>query len=109
MKVKDLIDELELEVIAGPDLDREVDGVYCGDLLSNVMANAKKDNLWLTVQGHQNTAAVALLADISAVIIVEGFDFDEAAVKKACQKGINLLKSRETAYEISCKLCERNL
>ncbi|RCW49263.1 MULTISPECIES: serine kinase [unclassified Halanaerobium] len=109
MKVKDLIDELELEVIAGPDLDREVSGVYCGDLLSNVMANAKKDNIWLTVQGHQNTTAVALLVDVSAVIIVEGFDFDEAAVKKAYQKGVNLLKSKETAYEIACKLCERNL
>ncbi|MGM0601859.1 MAG: serine kinase [Bacillota bacterium] len=109
MKVRDLIEELELEVIAGPDLDREVDGVYCGDLLSNVMANAKKGNLWLTVQGHQNAAAVALLVDISAVVIVEGFDFDESAIKKACQKGINLLKSREKAYQIACKLCERNI
>ncbi|ADQ15286.1 iron-sulfur-binding protein [Halanaerobium hydrogeniformans] len=109
MNVKELVDKFNLEVVAGPSLDKEIDGVYIGDLLSNVMASAKQDNLWLTVQGHQNVVAVALLVDLSAVILVEDFDYDEAAVKKACQKGVNLLKAKRKAYKLVCSLCESNI
>lgn len=51
MTVKELVDLFNLEIVAGPNLEKEIDGVYIGDLLSNVMARAEKDNLWLTVQG----------------------------------------------------------
>ena len=109
MNVKELVSKFNLEIVAGPSLDKEIEGVYIGDLLSNVMARASKDNLWLTVQGHQNVVAVALLVDISAVILVEDFDYDEAAVKKACQKGVNLLKSKQKSYKLTCSLCESNI
>ncbi len=109
MTVNELVSKFDLEVVAGPELEKEIDGVYCGDLLSNVMARAEKNNLWLTVQGHQNVVAVALLVDISAVILVEGFDYDDKAVKKACQKGVNLLKTNKKAYSLACKFCESNI
>ncbi|MCC3145029.1 serine kinase [Halanaerobium sp. Z-7514] len=109
MNVKDLVEKFNLEVVAGPSLDKEIDGVYVGDLLSNVMARASQDNLWLTVQGHQNVVAVALLVDLSAVILVEDFEYDEAAVKKACQKGVNLLRTKRKAYKLACSLCESNI
>lgn len=109
MTVEELIEKYDLEVVTGPELKKEIEGVYIGDLLSNVMAKAKKDNLWLTVQGHQNAAAVALLVEMSAVILVEGFEYDEEAVKKACKKGVNLLKSKKTSYELSCNFCESKI
>lgn len=109
MTVNELVSKFNLEVVAGPELDKEIDGVYCGDLLSNVMARAKKNNLWLTVQGHQNVVAVALLVDISAVILVEGFEYDEKAVKKACEKGVNLLRTKKKSYNLACKFCESNI
>ncbi|RAK07775.1 DRTGG domain-containing protein [Halanaerobium saccharolyticum] len=109
MTVKELVDQFDLEVVAGPNLDREVDGAYIGDLLSNVMARAEQGNLWLTVQGHQNVVAVALLVELAAVILVEDFDYEENAVQRACQKGVNLLKTRKKSYALACNFCESKI
>lgn len=109
MTVKELVDKYDLEVVAGPNLEKEIDGAYFGDLLSNVMARAEKGNLWLTVQGHQNVVAVALLVELSAVILVENFDYEENAVQRACQKGVNLLKSKKKSYSLACAFCESNI
>ncbi|TDO86113.1 hypothetical protein DFR79_11526 [Halanaerobium saccharolyticum] len=109
MTVKELVDQFNLEVVAGPDLDKEIDGAYIGDLLSNVMARAEQGNLWLTVQGHQNVVAVALLVELAAVILVEDFDYEENAVQRACQKGVNLLKTRKKSYALACSFCESKI
>lgn len=103
MKVKELIDKLELEVISGP-FDQEVSGVYVGDLLSNVMARAKAGDLWITIQGHQNVVAVASLTGVAAVIVVEDFAIEVAAVGRAQEKEINILRTPMTAYDLIRKL-----
>lgn len=104
MKVKEIIDSLDLEVVVDGSLDREVTGVYIGDLLSNVMAKARSGDLWLTIQGHQNVVAVALLTEVAAVIVLEDFDIEERAIQKAREKGVIILKSRLSAYPLACKL-----
>lgn len=109
MTVKELVEELNLEVVAGPDLNKEIDGAYIGDLLSNVMARAESKNLWLTVQGHQNVVAVALLVEIPAVILVEDFDYQKSAIKRACKKNVNLLKTRQKSYDLAANLYELNI
>ena len=41
MKVQELVDQLGLKVLSGANgLDREIDGCYISDLLSDVMGNA---------------------------------------------------------------------
>ena len=41
MKVRELVDKLGLKVLSGENgLDREIDGCYVSDLLSDVMGNA---------------------------------------------------------------------
>ncbi len=109
MTVKELVDQFDLEVVAGPNLEKEIDGAYIGDLLSNVMARAEKGNLWLTVQGHQNVVAVALLVELAAVILVEDFDYEENAVQRACQKEVNLLKTKKKSYALACSFCESKI
>jgi len=109
MKVKVLIEKLGMEVIVGADLDKEIVGGYVGDLLSNVMARAKEGNLWITIQGHQNVVAVALLADVSAVIVVENFEIEEGAIKRAEEKGINLLRTPLTSYKLISKLVKMGI
>jgi len=42
-------------------LSGECSGGYVSDLLSDVMANAKAGDLWVTLQTHQNIVAVASL------------------------------------------------
>ncbi|MCF8001424.1 MAG: serine kinase [Halanaerobiales bacterium] len=106
MVLKDLLEKLNLTILNEADLSREVNGCYIGDLLSNVMANAKENQIWLTIQGHQNIIAVSLLAEVSAVIVVENSEVDEKSIKRAEEKGVNLLKSELTAYKLAKRLAE---
>lgn len=106
MVLKDLIEKLNLQILNEADLNKEITGCYIGDLLSNVMANAKKNQLWLTIQGHQNIIAVSLLAEVTAVIVVEDSEVDKKSIKRAEEKGVNLLKSELTAYKLAKKLAD---
>ena len=68
MKVSDLVNQFGMVVIAGASgLDCTVKNGYCGDLLSEVMANASAGSVWLTVQGHQNIVAIAVLKELAAM------------------------------------------
>jgi hypothetical protein len=58
MKLVNVVDELSLTVkTAQGGLDREVQGGYASDLLSDVMANSHEGDIWVTIQGHPNIAA----------------------------------------------------
>ncbi|MFW6381523.1 MAG: DRTGG domain-containing protein [Bacillota bacterium] len=104
MTVREIVEQLDLEIVVANDLDREVSGGYTGDLLSNVMARGEAGNIWLTIQGHQNVVAVALLTEMSAVVVVEGFEMDDQALDRAREKGINILYSRKKAFELAGQL-----
>ena len=87
MKLKKVIDELGLAVVcAGRGADAEVTGAYAGDLLSDVIANSKAGNVWVTMQVHVNIVAVAVLKDLSAIILVNGRTPAEDTLKKASEE-----------------------
>lgn len=105
MKVKDLKDRLNLVLAAGEEgLDRSFSGGYCGDLLSDVMANALEHNVWLTVQAHQNIVAVAVLKEISCIIITCGNRPDQATCRKADEEKIPLFLSDRTAFDLAAEV-----
>jgi serine kinase of HPr protein (carbohydrate metabolism regulator) len=107
MKLKEIIEKLGLKALTGQDkLEVEVTGGYTSDLLSDVIANSKEGNLWITLQTHQNIIAVARLKDLSAIIIVKNREPDEDTLQKAKEENVPLLVSEETAYELSGKLYE---
>lgn len=100
MKVKDVVERFHLELIAGKEgLDREVRSGYCGDLLSDVMANAGAGALWLTIQAHKNIVGVAVLSELAAIILVNGRLPDEDTRTKADEEGIPILATERTAFE----------
>ncbi len=88
-----------------PEGDREVDGVYIGDLLSWVMGRAECGNVWITIMSNINTVAVATLADVSCILLAEGVTLDAEVLKTAVAKGVNVLSSDLSAYEIAARLC----
>ena len=63
MIVRELVEKLNLKVLVEGDMDREITGGYCGDLLSWVMGRAKADDAWITIMTNINFVAVASLAD----------------------------------------------
>lgn len=107
MKLKEIIKKLKLKVLTAQDnLQLEVTGGYTSDLLSDVIANSKKGNLWITLQTHQNIIAVAKLKDLAGIIIVNNRCPDEETLQKAREENVPLLISEEIAFIISGKLYE---
>jgi predicted transcriptional regulator len=105
VKVKDIVERLGLEVVAGKaGLSREVAGGYCGDLLSDVMARAKPKDLWVTIQGHQNIVAVAVLTEVAGVIISGSVEPEPATLERAEREGVPILRTPLSAFEVCGKL-----
>ncbi|MCP4115502.1 MAG: serine kinase [Desulfobacteraceae bacterium] len=110
MKAIDLKEELDLVLAAGEaGLDRTLFGGYCGDLLSDVMANAGEHCVWLTVQAHQNIVAVAVLKEMAAIIITCGNKPDKATCDKADQEKIPLFLSERPAFDLACALARSDM
>jgi ferredoxin len=105
MTVKDLVERFGLQVVAGDKgLDRQVEDGYSGDLLSEIMANAPEGCVWLTIQGHQNTVAVAVLREMAAIIITGGQSPDDETLQKANQENIPILLWPDSAYQLAGRL-----
>jgi hypothetical protein len=99
MKIKDVIEKTGFKTVVEGDSDREVNSVYCCDLLSWVMGRAPADSAWLTVMGNMNAIAVAVLADISLIVLAENAAVDAAAIAKATQQGVFVVKTEKPAFE----------
>src|ERR1044072_4108598 len=108
MNLQQIIDQLNLTVLTEPRDFASLTplGGYSSDLLSCVMAGAKKGFVWTTLQAHLNIVAVAALTEVAAVIITENAQPDSASIEKANQQGVILFSAPQPTYEISGKLWE---
>jgi len=105
MNLSSIVKELNIKVECGKDqLTREVTGGYVGDLLSDVMANSKEGNLWITRQTHQNIVAVASLKELAGIILVQGKEPEEDTLGKASKEGIPILVTDLYTFEVAGKL-----
>ena len=104
MTVRELKDAMELSVFSSGIEEAEVSGGYCGDLLSWVMGRAEEGNAWLTIMSNQNVAAVAVMTDLSCIILTEGVKPDDALLSRCVSEGINLLGTELSTYEAAAKL-----
>ncbi len=105
MLVSDVIEKLGLTVFSGKEnLNKEVTGGVISDILSDVMAQAKKGSLWVTNQTHENVLAIVFFKGLSAVILPGGLRLDEEAAVKAKEKKLPVLLSDMSAFEIVGKL-----
>lgn len=81
------------------DGQREITGVYIGDLLSWVMGRANSGDAWITIMSNINILAVASLADTSVIVIAEGVHLDEEVIKTAKEKEINIVYSSLSTFD----------
>lgn len=111
MNLQSIIDQLQLTVLTKTRdfTSIQPQGGYVSDLLSCVMAGAKTNNLWVTLQAHMNIIAVASMLDVAAIIITENAQPDEATIAKANEQGIILLSTPKASYEICGRLWEMNI
>ena len=97
MKLTELIQKLNLSVrSAKGNLEREVTGGYVSDLLSDVIAHSKEQNLWITLQVHQNIVAVASMKDLAGVVLVNGREPEQETIEKAEEENVAMATRRTT-------------
>ena len=104
MTVQQLMETCGFTAAALPQPDREISGVYIGDLLSWVMGRAGADEAWITIMSNRNIVAVATLADTACILLAEGVSPDEGVAQLAAEKGVNILQSPDSAYQIAMRL-----
>ena len=104
MTVNELKDKLSLTAVTLPDGDRDITGCYIGDLLSWVMSKAKTGDAWITIMSNINIVAVAALCDTAAIILAEGVTVDEDVKSAAEARGVNILITEKSAFEMAREL-----
>jgi predicted transcriptional regulator len=102
MKVKELIEKANLKVFSGEKgLNNDISGGYTSDLLSDVMGHAEAGNVWITLQTHKNTMAIASLKELAAIVLVKGFQPEEDTFLQSNEENIPILGTEAETFEIS--------
>lgn len=105
MNLAGLVETLDLKVHAGrEELARAVDGGCAGDLLSDVIAHGRKDQVWVTIQIHPNIVAVAVLKELAAILIAGGREPSGETIDRARKERVPILGTTLSAFEIAGRL-----
>ena len=104
MTVKELQELLNLKCLSEGSENRTLEGGFCGDLLSWVMGKAGEGNIWITIMTNVNVVAVAMLREISAILLAEGVEIENEVIEAARLKGVNVLRTPLASYEAATKI-----
>jgi len=105
VNLKEIVHNLGLEVRTGQSaLMTEVRGGYAGDLLSDVLAHGQPADLWVTLQTHPNTVAVASLKGLAGIVLVNGREPEADTLQRAEAENVVLLVSALPAFELVGRL-----
>ena len=105
MQVKEFAQKTGFKIWASEKaLEKEISGVFVGDLLSWVIGNSEANQIWITVQSHLNSVAVSALKEISVLVIAQDAKIEQEVIDRAIEEDIGLCASRLSDYEI-CKKC----
>jgi len=104
LRVREIVEKLELTVLAAGNLDQEVRWGFCSDLLSDVLGHASEGDIWITHQRHLNVVAVAKLKGIAAIVCVRNLRPSPEVLAKADGQGVTVLLSSEDAFEVAGRL-----
>jgi len=111
MKVAELISIVNGTLLNNetPDLDREIKGAFCADLMSDVLASIEPEAVLITGLCNPQVIRTAQMADISAVVLVRGKIPPKETTTLADQEKIPLISSPMGMYELSGKLYTSHL
>lgn len=105
MKIKNIKDILDAEVIVGNDkLDVEVKHIYASDLMSDVLAFGEPNSLLLTGLASQQAIISAHMAEFDGVVLIRGKKTKDGSEKFARDKEIVLLSTRLDMYDACVRI-----
>ncbi|MBN2347164.1 MAG: serine kinase [Candidatus Aminicenantes bacterium] len=103
MKLQEIVKKLDLQVLTKLE-EKDVQGVFISDLLSDVMTSASAGDLWLTVQTHHNIIAVANLVNVAAVVVTHGKKVPEETIALGNRYHVVILSSAGSIFDTAAKL-----
>jgi predicted transcriptional regulator len=105
MNVKELIDLINGHLYnSNANLKREVKGGFGADLMSDVLTSIQPDAVLLTGLCNPQVIRTAMMADVSAVILVRGKTPQPETVALAEKEEIALISSPYGMFELCGKL-----
>ena len=100
MNVAEAAQRIEGKLMAGATAgEREIQGGYASDLLSDVMGNSREGDIWITMQKHVNVVAVAQLNGLAAIVLVNDRKPEPDTVARAEEIGIPIICTPLQAFE----------
>ena len=102
MKVFELVKELNLKIFSGQEgLNNEITGGYVSDLQSDVMENALKGEVWITLQTHSNVVSIASLKELSCVLLVSSLEPEPGTIDSSNKENVPVLGTPLSTFEIA--------
>jgi predicted transcriptional regulator len=86
--------------------DKEIEGVYISDMVSDIITNAKANVILITLQTHKSLIAAANLVDVAAIVFTKGKKPAEDVVGLASKAGIALFSTEVDTWVFASKLIE---
>ncbi len=96
-------------LLEGPAAGTEIRGCFAADLMSEVLAFASHGAVLLTGLTSVQSVHTADVADLHAIVFVNGKRPDPTVVAVARERGLPLLSTRLTMYEACGRLHARGL
>jgi len=107
VKLNDIARMLRLRSLT-PEISRgasvEVTHGHASDLLSDVLANAPRGGVLVTIQAHMNVIAVSVNAGVRAIIFTSGRIPDEPVRIRAVEEKIILYATEDSTFNIVGRL-----
>ena len=105
MKVSELAEKAGLDSL-NEFKDRDIEGVYISDMVSDIITGAKANGILVTLQTHKSLIAAANLVDVAAVVFVRGKKPADDVIELAKKAGIGLFVSDVDTWSFATKLNE---
>lgn len=105
MKLAELTEKAKLNLI-NELFDRDIEGVYISDMVSDIVAGAGANSLLVTIQTHKNLIATANLVDVAAIVFVRNKKPLGDVIELANRAKISLFSTDLDSWALAVKLHE---
>ena len=105
MKLSELVEKTDLSSLNEYN-DREIEGVYISDMVSDIITGAKANGILVTLQTHKSLIAAANLVDVAAIVFVRGKQPAGDVVQLANKAGIGLFVIDVDTWSFAMRLHE---
>jgi predicted transcriptional regulator len=103
MTISELVEKTGLKTI-NEYKDKEVQGVYISDMVSDIITSAKRNSILVTLQTHKSLIAAANLVAAAMIVIVKGRKPSDDVVELATRTGLALFTCDLDTWAFAKKL-----